>query len=246
VSPNRRPTLEDYRPLKPARTGVAFGVHVLTASGAAFCLLALIAAIGTHWSLMFAWLGLALLVDALDGTFARHLQVSELLPRWSGDTLDLVVDFLNYVFVPAYAISAGGLLPQWAALPAGLVITVTSALYFADRRMKTRDNYFRGFPTLWNVVAFYLFLLRPPAYLALMLVLVLAALTFVPYPFLHPVRVMRLRTANLLVVVLWAVLAGIALYCDMVPGLEVNVGLSAIALWFFASGLLRRPRNSVT
>ena len=119
----------------PARAGPwarAFAVHVLTACGAALCLLALLAAIAANWSLMFVWLGLALVIDAIDGTLARHFQVRELLPRWSGDTLDLVVDYLSYVFVPAYAIVAGGLLPDSAAIPAGLLILVTSALYFAS------------------------------------------------------------------------------------------------------------------
>src|SRR5205823_4006730 len=102
----------------------AFAVHVLTACGAALCLLALLAATSAQWSLMFAWLGLALLIDVIDGTLARHFQVKELLPRWSGDTLDLVVDYLGYVFVPTYAVVAGRLLPELAATPAGLLILV--------------------------------------------------------------------------------------------------------------------------
>ena len=114
------------------------------------------------------------------------------LPRWSGDVLDLVVDFVTYVFVPAYAIAASGLLPPLLAMPAGLVIVVTGALYFADRDMKTADNYFRGFPALWNAVAFYLFLLKPPPWLAAVSIVVLAVLTFVPFKFVHPFRVTRL------------------------------------------------------
>ena len=82
---------------------------------------------------MFAWLGVALVIDGVDGTMARHLKTAELLPRWSGDVLDLVVDFTTYVFVPAYAIAAGGLLPPLVAIPLGLVVVVTGALYFADR-----------------------------------------------------------------------------------------------------------------
>jgi phosphatidylcholine synthase len=139
----------------------AFLVHVLTASGAALALLALYAAVHGRWSEMFAWLALALVVDAVDGPLARYFRVAETLPRWSGDTLDLVVDFLTYVFVPAYAIAAGGLLGFPLDRAAGIVIVVTGGLYFADRRMKTHDNYFRGFPALWNCAAFYLFLLRP-------------------------------------------------------------------------------------
>src|SRR5690348_17747301 len=127
--------------------------------GAALGFAALVAATRGEWGLMFQCLGVALFVDGVDGTIARRLNVAELLPRWSGDVLDLVVDFLTYVFVPAYAIAHAGVLPAPLAVPAGIAIVVTSALYFADRQMKMDDNSFRGFPALWNAVAFYLILL---------------------------------------------------------------------------------------
>src|SRR5579864_7543216 len=148
-------------PASPARSTAAFAVHVFTACGAGCALLALTAAVNGQWSAMFGWLGIALCIDGIDGTFARRLQVAKLLPRWSGDILDLVVDILNYVFVPAYALAASGLLPQHVAVPLGVLIVVTGALYFADRLMKTSDYYFRGFPALWNIAAFYLFVLKP-------------------------------------------------------------------------------------
>src|SRR4030095_14741783 len=149
--------------------------------GAALALAALVYAVRGQWPAMFLCLGIALLVDGVDGTIARALKVAERLPRWSGDVLDLVVDFVTYVFVPAYAIAAGGLLPEPLALPAGIVIVVTRALSFRDRQMKTADNYFRGFPALWNAAAFYLFLLKPTPWLAAAIVAALAALTFVPF-----------------------------------------------------------------
>src|SRR5271170_482321 len=99
------------KPANPSATS-AFAVHIFTASGAGCALLALIAAVRTDWPQMFVWLGIALIIDGVDGTFARKLRVAELLPRRSGDVLDLVVDILNYVFVPAYAIAASGLLPK--------------------------------------------------------------------------------------------------------------------------------------
>src|ERR1700722_6517344 len=157
----------------------AFAVHIFTALGAACALLALLAAVRTEWQAMFIWLGIALIIDGVDGTFARRLHVAELLPRWSGDVLDLVVDILTYVFVPGYALAASGLLPGALAVPLGIVIVVSGSLYFADRKMKTPDYYFRGFPAVWNVAAFYLFLLKPAPWLAAVLVVALAALTFV-------------------------------------------------------------------
>jgi len=196
-----------------------------------------------EWTLMFACLGVALFVDGIDGTFARRLKVKELLPRWSGDVLDLVVDFVTYVFVPAYAIAAGSLLPGPLAVPAGILIVVTGALYFADRDMKTEDNYFRGFPTLWNAVAFYLFILRPEPWIAAVAVAVLAVLTFVPFKFLHPFRVVRLRAVNIAVVVVWAGLATVALVRDLAPEPWVSAGLVAVALYFIGVGLTDRLSN---
>src|SRR5581483_4273301 len=124
------------------RTAIAFAVHIFTACGAGCALLALTAAVNGQWAARFMWLGIALCIDGIDGTFARRLQVASLLPRWSGDILDLVVDILNYVFVPAYALVAGGRVLPEMAIPLGLVIVVTGSLYFADRLMKTSDYYF--------------------------------------------------------------------------------------------------------
>src|SRR5438034_2289487 len=189
----------------------AFAVHVFTAAGAALALAALVYAVRGQWAAMFLCLGIALIVDGVDGTIARWLKVAEVLPRWSGDVLDLVVDFVTYVFVPAYAIAVGGLLPDLLALPAGIVIVVTGALYFADRNMKTSDNYFRGFPTLWNAAAFYLFLLKPVPWAAAVVVGLLTILTFVPFKFVHPFRVVRLRALSIAAVMAWSGLATIAL-----------------------------------
>jgi phosphatidylcholine synthase len=227
-------------PVPPITQARAFAVHVFTATGAALALAALIYAVREEWAAMFLCLGLALVVDGVDGTIARYAKVAEVLPRWSGDVLDLVVDFVTYVFVPAYAIAAGGLLPEPLALPAGILIVITGALYFADRQMKTADNYFRGFPTLWNAAAFYLFVLKPAPWLAAAIVVVLAVTTFLPFKFLHPMRVRRLRVLNIAALVLWSVLAVIALLRDLDPGPWVAAGLALVALYFVAVGLTEK------
>ena len=224
-------------PLVQAR---AFAVHVFTAAGAALALGALVYAVRGQWTAMLVCLGVALIVDGVDGTLARRFGTAELLPRWSGDVLDLVVDFTTYVFVPAYAIVAGPLLPDAVALPAGMVIVVTGALYFADREMKTADNYFRGFPTLWNAAAFYLFLLRPEPWLAAVVVVVLAVLTFAPFKFVHPMRVTRLRPVTIGALLLWSALALIAVLRDLDPGPWVAGGLVILGLYFVALGLTEK------
>lgn len=218
----------------------AFAIHVLTASGAALALIALILATGGHWTLMFACLGLALIVDGVDGPLARALRVKDVLPRWDGAGLDFVVDFTTYVFVPAYAIAASGLLPDGFGVPAAVLIVITGALYFADRSMKTDDNYFRGFPAVWNVIAFYLYVLMPPPWIVAAAIAALAALTFVPIRFVHPLRVKHLRWLNIALMAAWAVLALMALFANLSPGPYVAAGLSVIALYFLGAGLLRR------
>jgi phosphatidylcholine synthase len=192
---------------------------------------------------MFAWLGVALIIDGLDGPIARRLNVIELQPDWSGETLDLVVDFVTYVFVPAYAIAASGLLLPIAAPLLGAGIVVTSALYFADRRMKTDDNHFRGFPALWNAAAFYLFLLHPSPALGTPAIAGLIVLTFVPIHVIHPVRVTRARNFNLVLIGIWAVLAIVSVIDDFNVGLPIRVALCAIGLYVvFGDAVIRLMR----
>jgi phosphatidylcholine synthase len=217
---------------------LAFSVHILTAFGAALALLALIAAARADWPAMFIALGLALIVDAVDGPLARQFDVARVLPRWSGETLDLIVDFATYVFVPAYVIAASGLLPSDYAVPAGVAIAVSGALYFGDRDMKTADNYFRGFPGVWNLVAFYLLLLQPPPWVALTTVAFFVVLSFVPVHFVHPLRVRTLRALSIAMLIVWAGLALVAVGDGLKPEFWVTAGLCAIALYFFIVGWL--------
>lgn len=222
----------------------AFSVHVFTAMGAGVALIALLEAVREHWAAMFAWLGLALIIDAVDGPMARRLDVVRLQPDWSGEVLDLVVDFVTYVFVPAYAIAASGMLLPVAAPLLGAGIVITGALYFADRRMKAADNHFRGFPALWNAAAFYLFLLQLSPALSSLLVAILLVLTFVPFHVIHPVRVRRLRGLTLTLIALWAVLAIVVLIDDFDVGMPVTIALCAIALYVVASDAVIRMTGS--
>jgi phosphatidylcholine synthase len=213
----------------------AFSVHIFTALGAGLALLALLEAVREHWAAMFWWLGVALVIDGIDGPMARRFDVARVQPNWAGDVLDLVVDFTTYVFVPAYAIAASGLLPTLIASALGFAIAVTGALYFADRRMKSADNHFRGFPGLWNFAAFYLFLLQPPPLLGGLGIALLVVLTFVPFHVIHPVRVKRLRWLTLGLMALWAVLSAYTLSRDFDVAAPVTICLCAIGLYIAMS-----------
>jgi phosphatidylcholine synthase len=222
-------------PASPRTRAAAFSVHIFTALGAGIALIAQLEAVRERWAAMFAWLGIALVIDALDGPIARRLDVIRVQPNWSGEVLDLVVDFVTYVFVPAYAITASGLLLPLAAPLLGIGIVVSSALYFADRRMKSDDNHFRGFPALWNAAAFYLFLLHLSPAISSLIVAVLIVLTFVPFHVLHPVRVVRLRGLTLTLVAIWAALMVYALANNFDAGAIVTIALCAIAAWIVGS-----------
>ena len=167
----------------------AWAVHGLTASGAVFAFLALLAIEQRDWRLALMWLAAALAVDAFDGTLARWAHVKTRVPRIDGDTLDLIIDYLNYVFVPTVLIWRAGLVPERLAPWLAAAILISALYNFTRRDMKTEDNYFRGFPALWNVVAFYLFVTAPGPQAGALVVAALAALTFTSIPFVHPFRV---------------------------------------------------------
>jgi len=217
-----------------------FAIHLLTASGAAASLLAVMASFSADWTTTFVWLGVALFIDGIDGPIARRYRVRERLPKWDGAALDFVIDYTTYVFVPAIVVARALALPPLLGAFCGIVVAVSGALYFADVRMKLGDNCFRGFPVLWNAAAFYLFLLKPPPWIGAAGVVVLLVLTFVPFPFIHPIRVTRWRRTTLAIGMLGAVLAAAALLYDLNPPLWIRAALTAIGFYFFAAGLARR------
>lgn len=218
-----------------------FLVHCFTASGAAVGLAALFAAVDGDFQATFAWLGLALVIDAVDGTLARHFEVETTVPHIDGVALDLVVDFLTYVVVPLVAFSRSGLVAAPLSVVLPCAVGVASALYFADRRMKTPDYWFRGFPAIWNVPVFYLLVLRPEPLVCALVIVVAACLMFTPIVFVHPLRVRRLRPLTLAVTSIWS-LAAIA---AVIQGLSeaaftVKAVLVASAVYLLALPLFRK------
>src|SRR5690606_38587894 len=189
----------------------AFSVHLLTASGSFLAFLGVVAAAESRFVDMFWWLGLALFVDGIDGPIARKVRVKEVLPNWSGDTLDNIIDYVTYVLLPAFALYQSGMIGEpWSFVAAGAIV-VSSAIYYADMGMKTEENFFSGFPVVWNMVVFTLFVIKASELTASIIVFVSVFLTFMPINFLHPVRVERLRMVNLGIFFLWSLLSGYAL-----------------------------------
>lgn len=221
------------------RLGAA-SVHLLTASGAVLALLALRAVHQGDWQMMFVWLGVALLVDAVDGPLARALKVETVLPRVSGERLDLIVDYLTYVVVPAFALTEATLLPEAARLPAAAAMLVSGLFHVADLTSKTEEGYFVGFPAIWNVVLLYLFAFQPAPPVALAIVALFVLATFVPILAIHPFRVVRLRTLTLLVTALWVAAAAFAVANPFPSPVWVQTLLVLTAIYLTGVGLVRR------
>ena len=214
-----------------------FAVHLLTASGALWALMALLAAAEGAWPAMFLWLGLAMVVDGLDGPLARRLRLGETLPRWSGEVLDLVIDFATYVLIPAFALARSELMPGEWPLAAGAVVVLIGAFYFADTRMKTPEGSFEGFPGCWNFVVFVAFVLTPPAWFLGLAIAVLGALSFLPVEFVHPVRTTRLRAATLTVTVVWSGLALWSVLAGLDPPGAVEIALALATAYLCVVGV---------
>jgi phosphatidylcholine synthase len=222
-------------------------VHLLTASGAVFGLLALRHAAVQEWTATFLWLGAALAVDAADGPLARRTGVDKLLPAFSGVRLDLVVDYLTYCAVPAFIVMESGVAGSGltAGLFAGAVILLSSLFHFAHLESKTEDGFFVGFPALWNVVSLYLFVLKPEPGTALAAILLLAAATFVPVKWVHPVRVAFLRPVTLSVTACWAAAALIEVIQGFPGNRIAQAVFVAAAVYIVALGLWRTARPPV-
>ena len=218
----------------------ALAVHLFTATGAVFAMLAMIEAIQKDWASMFVWLIVAFAVDGVDGPLARHYNVKKYAPQFDGVLLDLIIDYLTYVFIPAYALFASGLMDGWSGLAAIIVITFGSALYFCDTRMKTKDNSFSGFPGCWNMLILVLFALSPPWWACLILVGVLAVAMFLPIKFVHPVRTDRWRFISLPMALAWTIFAGFAAWEVFVLEPSVFWGLMIMSIYLLGAGALQQ------
>ena len=218
----------------------ALGVHLFTATGAVFAMLAMLAASEAKWSLMFLWLIVAFGVDGIDGALARKYDVKKNAPRFDGVLLDLIIDYLTYVFIPAFALFKSGLLPGWTGWFAIFIITFASAMYFCDSNMKTKDNSFHGFPGCWNMLVLVLFALSPNFWIILIIVAALAVAMFLPLKFIHPVRTKRWRWLSLPLSLGWIFFAGWAAWVDLHPQSWAHWGLVITSVYLVCAGIVQQ------
>ena len=218
----------------------AYLVHLFTATGAVFAMLAMLEAVKGDWAMMFFWLVVAFFVDGIDGPLARKYDVKTNADRIDGVLLDMIIDYLTYVFIPAFALFSSGLLPGWPGWLAIIVITFASSLYFADVRMKTTDYSFSGFPACWNMVVLVLFAVKPAPWVSLVIVVILAITMFVPVKFVHPVRTDRWRALTLPIALGWTFFAGWAAWVEFDPQSWALWGLIATSVYLMAAGALQQ------
>ena len=218
----------------------ALAVHLLTATGAIFAMLAMLAAVDEKWDLMFLWLVVAFAVDGIDGPLARKYHVKKYAPEFDGVLMDLIIDYLTYVFIPAFALFKSGLMDGWTGWFAIFVITFASAMYFADTRMKTKDNSFSGFPGCWNMLVLVIFALEPNFWVSLTLVTALAIAMFLPLKFVHPVRTERWRIVTLPMALAWTFFAGWAAWVDFHPESWAHWGLVVTSVYLTFAGIAQQ------
>ena len=184
---------------------LAWSAHLVTASGAIWGLLTLFAINNGEWHAAFAWMSMAVVVDSVDGYLARLVRVKTRLPEFDGALLDNMLDFLNYVFVPAYFLMQSHLLPPPVSLLGASLILLASSYQFCQNDAKTDDNYFKGFPSYWNILVFYLFVTNLNHWVNFAIVAALVILVFVPIKYIYPSRTGFNQTLNLAATGLWGV-----------------------------------------
>ena len=218
----------------------AISIHLFTALGAILAILALEAASRHSWEVMILWLVLAFVVDGIDGPLARKFDVKTNAPEWDGVLLDLIIDYLTYVFIPAFALWQSNLLPNfWGGVAAGL-ICFSSVMYFSDTRMKTKDNSFSGFPGCWNMVIIVLFALHPNPVTTLLVILFLMIAMFFPLKFVHPVRTDQFRPITLAIALIWTASAAYSAWHGFEATPQINVVLFVTSLYLLFIGMIQQ------
>jgi phosphatidylcholine synthase len=223
----------------------AWSVHLLTATGVVVGFLALGAIHRAEWVQAFWWMAAALVIDSADGTLARAVGVKTVLPRFDGARLDDLVDYLNYTVVPVALICAAGRLPGQVATIVAAAVLVSSAYGFCQTDAKTTDGYFKGFPSYWNVVVFYLFALEIGPWQSAAVLLGFAILVFVPVYYVYPSKAPRCRTATIVLGIVWGACTLIALVLlPDAPRALLYAGLLYPAFYFCLSFYLTLGRRA--
>jgi phosphatidylcholine synthase len=197
---------------RPWQRVTAWGVHLFTASGAVVGVWCLVAIREGRYRAAFAGMMLAVFIDAVDGPLARLARVKDVLPMFDGSKLDDLVDYLNYVVVPVVLMHDAHLLPPGGSLWILRLPVLASAYRFCHASAKTPDHYFTGFPSYWNILAFYLYAGRTPLWLNATFITFAAIMVLVPIKYIYPGRTRTLRGLTIGLGITWWVVLLIILW----------------------------------
>ena len=187
-------------------------VHIFTALGVVFGFLALLATLDGKIPEAFLWLAVALFVDGVDGTLARTVNVKQNTPEIDGAILDHIIDYLNYVVVPVFIFYSLGMAPEPYLLLSCVAILMVSCFTFTNTNIKTDDFYFSGFPAIWNIVVLYFYILESSEFTNFIFVILFCVLTFIPFKYVHPFRVVEFRKITLMITSIWMITTTILLF----------------------------------
>ena len=226
--------------------GIAWLVHLFTATGAIWGLLSIIAINQEQWRLLFLWMAIAVIVDGLDGFLARAAQVHRVLPNFDGALLDNIVDYLNYVFVPAYFLYAAGLLPQQLEVVLPIIVLLASAYQFSQSDAKTEDHFFKGFPSYWNIVVVYLVMLDLSPWFSAAIITFFSVMVFIPIKYIYPSRTNILPRLTLALGLIWAIMMiGMGFLFPNQPSWLVGLSLLYPAYYYVLSfSVMYKTRGS--
>jgi phosphatidylcholine synthase len=217
-------------------------IHAFTASGACIGLLSLLAIYENKLIISLWLMAAAIVIDAVDGMFARMVRIKEVIPKIDGALLDNIVDFVNYSIVPAFFLLVSDLLPDYWRVVITMFIVFASAYQFTQVDAKTKDHFFKGFPSYWNIAVFYLFFWQMQPWVNLAILVVLSILIFVPIKYVYPSRLDNLssskwvRTLMALCTIVWGVATTglLVIYPKSNPYL-VTISLGYIILYVMLS-----------
>mgnify|MGYP001174787628 CR=1 FL=1 len=211
-----------------------WAVHAFTGSGAVLGFLAMVSILNNDQVGAFLFLGIAIAVDGIDGNIARKIGVEEKVPNLDGTTLDNIIDYFNYVINPALMIYYFNMVPSGFEIILPAIIIAVSLYTFINVNMKTDDYYFTGFPSLWNIVVLYFFILNTNVWINFVVIIILSVLTFVPWKYVHPFRVKSYRNLTIFFTIVWS-----ATTLRLVTKSEINLIINdsiVLLLWLICTG----------
>ena len=223
-------------------------VHFLTGCGVIAGFFSLIAVLNNNQKEAFIWLGVAFLIDSIDGTLARKFNVKKNFPHIDGKMLDSIIDFFNYVIIPSIMIYWFKYVPDQFIIIIPSILIFISIYSYVNLNVLTNDNYYNGFPAIWNVVVLYFYIFGSSQMINFIILTLLILLKFSPLKCIHPLRVNKLKYLSIFFTILWFLMSALLILIkqsDINPVYELFFMFSWVAsnIYFISLSLFKTFRN---